>query len=75
MSRASAARRSVYAGPGFAARLRSHRRSMGDAWSRVWATPLASLATLAVLGLALLLPLLLGLFNFVHYEETFQQIN
>jgi cell division transport system permease protein len=61
-SRPAAARRDVYGGVGFGAWLRSHRRSAADAIARLRAAPLASAATLAVFALALLLPLLLGLF-------------
>ena len=58
----SAERRAVYGGVGFSAWLRSHRRGAADAIARLRAAPLASAATLAVFALALLLPLLLGLF-------------
>ncbi|GIX38568.1 MAG: cell division protein FtsX [Silanimonas sp.] len=57
----SADRRAVYAGSGWGARLRSHRRAFADAWTRLRAAPLASLATLSAVALALLLPLLFGL--------------
>lgn len=58
----SASRREVYAGPGVGAWGRSHRRAFADAVARLRAARLASAATLAVFALALLLPLLLGLF-------------
>jgi len=58
----SAARREVYGGPGVGAWGRSHRRAFADALARLRAAKLATAATLAVFALALLLPLLLGLF-------------
>ena len=58
----SASRREVYAGPGVGAWGRSHRRALADAVHRLRAAKLATAATLAVFALALLLPLLLGLF-------------
>jgi cell division transport system permease protein len=58
----SAARREVYSGPGVGAWGRSHRRAFIDATMRLRASKLATAATLAVFTLALLLPLLLGLF-------------
>ncbi len=58
----SATRREVYASPGVGAWGRSHRRAFADAIARLRAAPLAAAATLAVFALALLLPLLLGLF-------------
>lgn len=58
----SAARREVYGGPGVGAWGRSHRRAFADALARLRAAKLATAATLAVFTLALLLPLLLGLF-------------
>lgn len=58
----SAARREVYSGPGVGAWGRSHRRALADAIARLRAAKLATAATLAVFALALLLPLLLGLF-------------
>lgn len=58
----SAARREVYGGPGVGAWGRSHRRAFADAIARLRAAKLATAATLAVFALALLLPLLLGLF-------------
>ena len=60
--RPPAARREVYAGPGLGAWWQSHRRGAADAVARLRAAPLASAATLAVVAVALLLPLLLGLF-------------
>lgn len=58
----SAARREVYGGPGVGAWGRSHRRAFADALARLRTAKLATAATLAVFALALLLPLLLGLF-------------
>lgn len=58
----SASRRAVYGGPGVGAWGRSHRRAFADAVARLRGAKLASAATLAVFALALLLPLLLGLF-------------
>jgi cell division transport system permease protein len=58
----SAARREVYGGPGVGAWGRSHRRAFADAVARLRAAKLATAATLSVFALALLLPLLLGLF-------------
>jgi cell division transport system permease protein len=58
----SAARREVYGGPGVGAWGRSHRRAFTDAVARLRSAKLATAATLAVFALALLLPLLLGLF-------------
>ena len=57
----AAARRAMYDGPDGAAWGRGHRRAAALAWARWRGSPLASGATTAVLALALLLPLLLGL--------------
>jgi cell division transport system permease protein len=69
---AAASRREVYAGVGFAAWRRSHARATADALARLRAAKLASAATLAVFALALLLPLLLGLFlaNALRFADT-----
>ena len=71
-SRTAAARRGVYAGPGVGAWRRSHARAAADAWARLRTAKLASAATLAVFALALLLPLLLGLFlaNALRFADT-----
>ncbi len=71
-TRVAATRRAIYQGPGLGAWLRSHRRAGGDALARLREAPLASAATLAVLALALLLPLLLGLFlaNVLRFAES-----
>lgn len=67
-----AARREVYGGPGMGARLRGHRRGFADALQRLRAAPLATAATVAVLALALLLPLLLAvvLANAARFADT-----
>ena len=59
-NRPAATRRDLYAGSGLGARLRSHRRAAADAAARLRAAPLASIATIAVSALAVLLPLLLA---------------
>lgn len=59
--RPAAERRRIYAGGGTAAWGRGHARALAFALARWRAAPLASAATTAVLGLALLLPLLFGL--------------
>jgi cell division transport system permease protein len=61
-SRPAAARRDVYGSPGVGAWGRGHGRAFADAIARLRVAKLATAATLAVFALALLLPLLLGLF-------------